>query len=281
MFRTDNLADLSHFRTLVFCGGVYSNLEALQVFRKEILGREISSDAVFCTGDVTAYCADPVECLDEIAEWNIRCIAGNLELQLASGQDNCGCGFNKGSLCNSLSRQWYAYIDKNVSGAHRDWMAHLPQHISFSFGGKKFLVVHGTPTDVSGFVFASTPWAQKRKLFEQFGVDVIVCGHNGVPHIEENEGYVWCNAGVIGMPANDGTLRTWYASVQIDENALRFEHHAIEYESATTAQKMLDRGLPKEYADTILTGLWCSCDVLPDAEKQKRGIPITPTTLQI
>ena len=51
--------------------------------------------------------------------------------------------------------------------------------------------------------------------------DGVVCGHSGIPFCRLLEGdkrgrgaRLWLNAGVIGMPANDGTARSWQLGSQ-------------------------------------------------------------------
>ena len=79
------------------------------------------------------------------------------------------------------------------------------------------------------------------------------------------------NAGVIGMPANDGTPRVWYLLIDPEQNGLRFSAQALEYDYQRAAIEMQKKGLPQEYAETLVNGLWCSCDILPEVERQAQG----------
>ncbi|MEM9450403.1 MAG: metallophosphoesterase family protein [Cyanobacteria bacterium P01_E01_bin.6] len=268
---------------LFFFGGVYSNYHAYHAFKQIMEQKTIDASSIICTGDIVAYCAHPLECIEETRSWGIASIAGNVEQQLGTSGDDCGCGFNDGSLCNILSRQWYTYADQHVSSGHRRWLRSLPDHLTFTFAGKRFLVVHGTPDDTSGFIFRSTPWAIKQAYFDRFDVDVIICGHSGIPSLEIVNGNVWFNAGVIGMPANDGTTRTWYGRCRNEEsrneeNRLLFSLHALEYDAVQACHDMAQAGLPEEYAQTLKDGLWCSCDILPPHELSEMGKPLQELT---
>lgn len=43
---------------------------------------------IIFTGDASAYCAHPEECVQLIKEWDILSIAGNIEIQLAKRLDD-------------------------------------------------------------------------------------------------------------------------------------------------------------------------------------------------
>jgi hypothetical protein len=49
----------------------------------------------------------------------------------------------------------------------------------------------------------------------------------------------------------------------------------ISYDWAKAAAKMRARGLPEDYALSLETGLWPNCDILPPAEKARRGRPLS------
>ena len=92
---------------LIF-GGNYSNLEATVALQREAARLGIRPDNIVCTGDVVAYCADPVATVGAIRDWGIHVIMGNCEESLGWSQDDCGCGFEEGTACEQLSIDWYA-----------------------------------------------------------------------------------------------------------------------------------------------------------------------------
>src|SRR5262249_48704173 len=104
---------------------------------------------------------------------------------------------------------------------------------------------------------------------------IIVGGHCGIPFIERRRDKLWVNAGVIGMPANDGTRRGWYLLARESEEDLQFSLCPFDYDSEQAARLMDELNLPCEYASTLRTGLWCSLDNLPRAPERpdKRDQP--------
>lgn len=261
--------------SLLFFGGVYSNLQALQALQQWALNEDYTPDRIFSIGDVLGYCAQPLECIHLMQQWKITSIAGNVELQLREGEDDCGCNFNSGGRCDLLSRNWYAYTKRQLNAEALSWLHTLPHHVQFSYGGKKITLVHGSWHHTSEFIFASTPWDVKKESFTASGADLIVAGHCGLPFADEGEGRLWLNPGVIGMPANDGTDSVWFLTLNENErDGITYRFHRLQYDNARASALMQERGLPPSYAETLQTGIWDNCEILPAAEKAAQGIKI-------
>ncbi|MFM7304548.1 MAG: metallophosphoesterase family protein [Alphaproteobacteria bacterium] len=264
---------------LVF-GGPYSNLQATRAVLTEATRRGIPPGRVICTGDVVAYGADAAACCDLITASGIWVIAGNCEENLAAGALDCGCGFEEGTACDLLSRAWYAHADRQVTAAHRAWMAGLPHRLMVRLpDGRRLAVLHGGASDISRFIFASTPQAELAAEIAATGCDGVIAGHCGIPFARQVGSGIWINAGAIGMPADDGTPRIWFAVLTPGEAGLNVEILPLEYDHAAAAAAMRTAGLPEGYAAALGSGIWPSCDVLPSAERARRGQPIMPVGL--
>ena len=255
---------------LVF-GGVYSNLQALVALTNEAEALGIPPENIVCTGDVVAYCAQAAACVDLIRSWGVHTICGNVELNLLDQADDCGCNFDEGSRCDLFSRQWYPYAQSQMTKEHLAFLETIPHHLRFEYNGKKVVVVHGTFDNVSGYVFKSTDWAEKAAVLNQVDADVVLAGHCGLPFIDKHEEQYWINAGVIGMPANDGQSSTWYCLINEAKDGLQVAFKTLVYDYKKTADLMLENGLPKAYAETLKTGVWDNCEILPTYETQQQG----------
>src|SRR5579864_768652 len=258
---------------LVF-GGPYSNLEATRALFDWAAARRIPLDHIICTGDIVAYCADARDTLALLRDAGIPTVMGNCEESLAASADDCGCGYAEGSACDRLASQWYAHADRTLDAEDRRWMGALPRRLVVEIGGRRLVVVHGGTTLINRFVFASTPPAVKRAELMGIDADGVVAGHSGLPFTQMIDGRLWHNAGAIGMPANDGTPRTWFSLLVPEADGLRIEHHALDYDHERTAAKMRAAGLPEGYAAALESGLWPSLDVLPPIEIAAGGKPI-------
>lgn len=260
---------------LVF-GGNYSNLEATRAVLAQARRLGIGPGNVVCTGDVIAFCADPLATVETMRRSRVRVLMGNCEESLGLNADDCGCGFEKGSPCDLLAAEWYAFANRMLDEDARAWMRTLPRRLHLDIGGRRLAVIHGGVHSISHYIFASTPAEVKREEIASSGCDGVLAGHCGLPFTEIVDGRLWHNAGAIGMPANDGTARTWYSTIVPSRGGLRIEHHALDYEFATAGKKMHQAGLSERYALALQDGLWLNCDVLPEPERAQRGKPLTP-----
>lgn len=258
---------------LIF-GGVYSNFQALERLMEIAKAKKIPSSNIICTGDIVAYCANPEACLQAIRTWGIHCISGNVELQLVNNEDDCGCNFEESTPCDLFSKNWYPFAKSAISAESLEWLETLPEFIQFKYAQKECFVLHGAYENTSEFIFKSSPWATKGKQFEQLNVDVILAGHCGIPFYDNHQDKHWLNAGVIGMPANDGATAVWYLELSDQQGFFDFDFHNFEYEHLKTAQLMEENGLPKAYAHTLRTGIWDNCDILPTIESKQQGLPL-------
>ena len=260
---------------LVF-GGPYGNRQALDALFAEAEALGIQPGNMLCTGDLAAYAADPQYIVDRIRDATVPVVMGNVEESLGSFAADCGCGFTKGSSCDALSAEWFRFAAAAVDDDAKAWMRTLPRRIEFVAGGKRCVAIHGGVHRINQFLF---PTSDGRELDHQCAdarADLIVGGHSGLPFTREIAGGIWHNPGVIGLPANDGTPRVWYGLIKPTFKGLVLEHRALSYDHAAAAAGIRSAGLPPDYADAIETGIWPSDDIMPEADRQRRGQPIAP-----
>lgn len=264
---------------LVF-GGPYSNLQATQAMRREAERHGIPPNNVFCTGDVVAYAAQPQRTIDVIRDWGVAVIAGNCEEQLASGADDCGCGFDEGSECDRLSKGWYPYALQNTNADARRWMAQMPTRLDLTFHGFRIALLHGGATENNKFLFGSQSQLLEAE-FESVNLtspcDIVLAGHAGIPFVRQLGTGMWVNAGVIGMPANDGTPDGWYALLEPQADGLKIALHRLRYDYVAAASDLSRAGHADGYAETLATGIWPSQDILPPDETAATGVPLSET----
>lgn len=259
---------------LVF-GGPYSNYRAVEALRARAETLGIPPERSICTGDVVAYGVEPEETASAVRDWGCRVIAGNCEEQLAAGAADCACGFEEGTECDRLAKDWYAFASERISPESRAWMAALPKTLAFRLGGLAFRVVHGGVDRINRFVFAS----QREDIAAELSrarADVVVAGHCGLPFIGRIGGRVWFNPGVIGVPANDGTPETWYGLIRVGDGAVTLSTHRLAYDHQRAAALMRRWGHANGYARSLVTGLWPSLDVLPPQERAATGKRLRP-----
>jgi predicted phosphodiesterase len=204
----------------------------------------------------------------------IHVIMGNCEEALGLNAADCGSGFAAGSACDMLSVAWYAHADAMLDDGARVWMRALPRRVDLVIGGRRLAVIHGSPTSINQFVFASAPEAMLRDLITYSGCDGVIGGHCGIPFTRMVDGRLWHNPGAIGVPAHDGTPRAWFSVLAVVGDGIEIRHLSLEYDHAAASAAMRTAGLPSGYADALETGLWPSTDVLPPAERARGGMPL-------
>lgn len=254
-------------KVLIF-GGPYSNLHALQKMKSVADQLGIPPHNIICTGDIVAYCAFPSESLDLVEEWGIHAIYGNVEFNLVNDIGECGCNFKDGGRCDLFSRLWYPFAQSRMSPQNMLFLKTLPEFITFTHLNKSYHVLHGGLEDTSAFIFESTDKSIKEAILQKTGTDVIIGGHCGLPFTQQlSGGKYWINAGVIGMPANDGQIHTWYAV--LNEGKLSLQ--TLQYDHSAAANAMRQNGLPGSYANTLENGIWDNCEILPETEARQQG----------
>ncbi len=260
-------------------GGPYSNLQATEALLAEAKRLGIPSRRMLCTGDLVAYCGDPVATLDLIREAGIAVVMGNCDEQLAAGAADCGCGFDPDSACARLSADWYSYANSVVRPDQRHWLAGLPRRIDLDIGGRNLSAIHGSAHSINAFVFAGSAEHAKKESLDAIGSDGVIAGHCGLPFTDLIGHRLWHNPGVIGMPANDGTARVWFSLMWPEEAGIRIEHRALAYDGAGAQAAMARAGLPACYREALASGLWPSLDVLTERERREAGKPIKAWSL--
>lgn len=268
-----SLGEIKH--PMLFFGGPCSNAESTEAMLSLAHKEGFAPEHIVCTGDLAAYCADPAKTVSLIRESGINVIMGNCEESLGSELDDCGCGFDEGSSCDLLSVAWYRHAQSQLSQDDSRWMAGLPRSLRFSMAGNNALVIHGSVSQINQFVFPSTETTVKETEIEHSQADLVIGGHSGVPFTEKLGARLWHNPGIIGIPANDGTPRVWFSTLTPIDDGILIEHRVLDYAFETTAQRIFDAGtLPDDYGHTLTSGLWPSDEVMPEADRDRRGTRI-------
>lgn len=256
---------------LLLFGGPYSNLQATLAIREVAAKLEIPCGNIICTGDLVAYCGEPRETLDLIRDWGIHVVKGNCEESLASDAADCGCGFDEGTTCSLLAADWYRFARQQIDAGQKEWMSSLPTRIGMTCGGRSIAIVHGGVDQINRFIFPSTPKEVKVRELDLAQTDIVIGGHSGIPCGQRLGNRAWLNAGVIGMPANDGTRDGWYLLLRPHSAGVRVSWHQLTYDAQRASAVMQEQGLCSGYHRTLLDGLWPSMEVLPDIERSRQG----------
>lgn len=256
------------FSRIAVFGGVYSNHFALSALLEELAGAGV--EAIYCLGDLGAFGPNPEKVWPLLLAGGVRSIQGNYEESLASGREDCNCGYTD-PRDNHFAEISYRYTERHSSPEFKAWMGTLPRRRRVKVGERKLLLVHGSPRRINEFLFASTaPVPFLEVLLEQNRCDGLLCTHTGLPWTRRlPSGRLAANVGVIGRPANDGRTEVWYAIVEAGARGEpAMEIVPLVYDHLALAAEMRREKLPEEFVETIVSGWWTTClEILPARER--------------
>jgi len=255
------------YQRVVVFGGVYNNRHALEAVIAE--GRRCGADALYCLGDLGGFGPHPERIWPLLEAAGVRSIQGNYEQSLASGRDDCNCGYTD-PRDNHFAGLSFRYTQARCSEAFKTWMGALPQHRRVTVGERTLLLVHGSPRRVNEFLFDSTsPDPFLEVLLDQYQADGILCTHTGIGwHRRLPSGRDVVNVGVIGRPGNDGRTEVWYALLSALPGGISVARLPLVYDHQALAAEMRREHLPEPFVETVLTGWWTTClEILPARER--------------
>lgn len=175
-------------------------------------------DVCLCLGDLVDYGPDPAPCVRWAMEHADYAIRGNHDHGVAQGIPVSG-----ESGYRYLTRATRPFVWDALGHDERKYLLQLPLTRRLTLGGKRFLLVHGTPRDPLDEYLLKDPkvWAKRVQNVE---ADIVCVGHSHMQFNLELDGTVVVNPGSVGQP-RDGDPRVAYAV--IDDN--RIELKRVEY----------------------------------------------------
>ena len=255
------------YSRIAVLGGIYNNHYALAALLEDAARR--GAEAVYCLGDLGGFGPNPEKVWPLLVQGRVLSIQGNYEESLASGREDCNCGYTD-PRDNHFAEISYRYTERNCSPEFKAWMGALPRRRRVRIGDRELLLVHGSPRRINEFLFQSTsPVPFLEVLLDQNRCDAVLCTHTGLQwHRRLPSGRDLINVGVIGRPANDGNTHVWYAMLEDRGAELGVEAVPLVYDHPSLAGEMRREGLPEEFVETILTGWWTTClEILPARER--------------
>lgn len=249
-------------RTLVLTD-LHANLQAASRILEE--AQRLSVDRVVCLGDTVGYGADPNAVCDLMRERAAVAVLGN--------HDAAAVGRMDPALYYDAVRESLDWTRALLSEENRAWLAALP----YSWREGHVLYSHGAPADPEAFqyVFALS---HARKLAPIFGGSpdddeaprVVFVGHAHLVRVyafsgrEVNEvraaggfslrkGYRYLVSVGSGGQPRDYDPRAAFAIY--DDAAGRVELHRVEYDAAQASRRILEEGLPPNFARRLLVGM--------------------------
>ncbi|MFE0874448.1 radical SAM protein [Streptomyces smyrnaeus] len=262
---------------IAVCGGPYGNPYALQAFADDARAR--GCERLFCLGDLGGFGAEMDPLWPILADNGIECVAGNYDVALAGGDEDCGCGYQD-PMDNAYAQLIYDHTRAATSPGFAAWMGTLLTEHREEVEKVDVHMVHGSTLALNDFWWESLPHEQHQQRVAASGADVVLCTHSGLPWQRRVDGTLVVNVGVIGKPANDGRREVWYAVLDLEQGRAEAELVPLTYDWQAQAASMRASGLPECLAETIETGWWTTClEILPPRERSRGRYHLYRSTL--
>lgn len=232
---------------------IHGNLEALDAVLADADPR---ADAFLCLGDIVGYGADPVACIERVAERVQAVVAGNHEHGVAGLLDL--------GWFNARARAAAEWTRRCLDDDHRTWLATRPLVLEIDGA----TLVHASPADPAEWDYLVSA-EEGYEVFAAFATRVCFVGHSHRPGawsvgssgswhdpgmaeiaLEPGRRYL-VNVGSVGQP-RDRDPRAAYALWDVEDHRVTIKR--VPYDLATAQRKILAAGLPSPLAERLSTG---------------------------
>jgi diadenosine tetraphosphatase ApaH/serine/threonine PP2A family protein phosphatase len=233
---------------------IHGNLEALRAVLADCRGR---ADGVLCLGDTVGYGADPLACVELVAEQAQAIVCGNHEFAVL--------GRLPLTWFNRHARAAAEWTQERLDEDHRAYLSALP--LATTLGDAT--LVHASPAQpdewdylvgaedgFAAFGHFATRWCFVGHSHTPGAWSLGSSGreyHRGAVSVESERGRRYIvNVGSVGQP-RDHDPRAAYGVWDVD--AGRVDIRRVEYDTAAARRKILEAGLPRFLADRLAAGV--------------------------
>ena len=233
-------------------GDIHANLEALEAVLTDA-AEQGCSDHV-CMGDIVGYNADPSACLERVRENDWPVVKGN--------HDEDASGDHSLDNMNPVAALALRWTRDQLTSEQRDWL----RTIRMVRQVEDFTVVHATLDQPQSWNYVTNKFDAMSNFSYQF-TNLCFHGHTHVPRIFVRDSRVteveassiviepgmkyFINTGSVGQP-RDGDWRACYVIYDIPTKTVTFRR--LEYDLATTQEKIRAAGLPEVLAERLAEG---------------------------
>ncbi|MBM3226319.1 MAG: metallophosphoesterase family protein [Candidatus Tectomicrobia bacterium] len=238
---------------------LHANLEALEAVLADM---EPYADVVVCLGDIVGYNANPNECLEIVQRVCDVVIAGN--------HDQAACDIRLYDDFSEYAREAMHWTRAQLAPSWKQYLERLPDTAVF---GERWLAAHGSPRDTDEYLFHELHFQEIFTYLAESLPDINGCfiGHTHLPMIWEctptgvvapatvtglkvalhpQHRYI-INPGSVGQPRYGDPASSY---VLLDDEARTVEFRFVQYDIATTQDKIYDAMLPLPLAERLALG---------------------------
>ncbi len=236
---------------------IHSNLEAFGSVLAAIDGKDV--DEIVCLGDLVGYNADPDACIKLVKERSVKCVMGNHDSRVS--------GIDEPGDFNPLAESAIYWTLQNISKESIDFLKKLPRKLYINGAT---LAIHGWIDDTDRYIASLYDAGVNFEMMEEESRGPMLCffGHTHVQAVYsifkdnlsievgneivlvEGKSYL-INPGSVGQP-RDLDYRTSFAIYDSEKGKVEFFRE--DYDVEATCRKIIDSGLPPEFAERLKVG---------------------------
>lgn len=227
-------------------GDAHGNLQALAAVLRDAKAR--GAEVLLNTGDFLGYGADPEEVVRLVRSWPSINIIGNYDLKSFRIHERKEAWPERKSEDKLLAFRW-AY--ESITPSSREWLRSLPKEVRLEAGGKRVLMVHGSPDSMDEHLGPETSNDRLKEIAADAEADLVIVGHSHRPMSRMVGKVRFLNPGSVGRQ-DDGDPRASYAILQL--RPFRAKLYRVSYDTEAAAKAVRKAGLPEEFAQMLLLG---------------------------
>ncbi len=203
-------------------GDIHSNLDALKSVYADIETQDV--DFVVSTGDLVGYFLYPNEVVDFIRQNKVLSIAGNHDQHIANSTP-----VKAGEMTNDALKAGASagYTNMVLTPSNRAYLKGLPQELTFQVGEFAVKLVHGSPRNISEYLYEDVDLLQT--VSELIHENVIISGHTHIPYYRVVNNKHFLNAGSVGKPKH-GNPNATYVVVQLEKGLVKVKIREVAYD---------------------------------------------------
>ena len=240
---------------IAFIGGAYGNVPGLTACLGDAARQAVGLNVFL--GDALGCCGHSDEVIGILLAKCHVWIAGNIEVQAASGELSCGCGYESRED-EQLSCDAHAYAMSSLRPDQQVQIGDWPETGIISTPHGRILLCHGSPDRNNEFLYESQlDEARLCAWLDRYDCKILACSHTGLPWVRVLPGgRVAFNAGVAGKPDHDGDPAVHYALLDWHDGQPAVTIARVEYAHQQWATQLATEGVAEVYLSPLRDGRW-------------------------
>jgi len=218
---------------------IHGNMEALEAVIDDI--NKQNADKIFILGDLAMAGPEPARTVDYIMELvknkDVTIIQGNTDEMIAK---YAGKPHDPYLPPNEIMAEALKYAQKVLNKEQIDYLAGLPEKLSFKIGELHILLVHGSPRKNNEDILPAQDVEKIREIIKDTSEDLIFCGHTHLPAGYQIDKQTVVNTGSVGRPFTEAPQACYALMEYQDLSGKSFEisHRFIDYDAKSASKKL-------------------------------------------